>query len=76
MYDPERFGLPKDAKVLVSNDGGVVGRTARARKLVRQLDNVEQQVKIFPREEDYFESFEKVAANISQAATSLVACSH
>ena len=37
MYNPERFGLPMDAKVLVSNDGGVVGRTARARKLVRQL---------------------------------------
>jgi phosphoenolpyruvate carboxykinase (ATP) len=37
MYDPERFGLPKDAQILVSNDGAVVGRTARARKLVRQL---------------------------------------
>ena len=31
-------------------------------------------MKIFPREEDYFELFEKVAANISQAATTLVAC--
>ena len=41
MYNPERFGLPKDAKVLVSNDGGVVGRTARARKLVRQLGKAE-----------------------------------
>ena len=43
MYNPERFGLPKDAKVLVSNDGGVVGRTARARKLVRQLGKAEHE---------------------------------
>ena len=35
MYKPEQFNLPKDAKVLVSNDGGIVGRTARARRLVR-----------------------------------------
>lgn len=41
MYDPERFGLPKNAKILVSNDGAVVGRTARARRLVRQLDKAE-----------------------------------
>ncbi|NOX20052.1 MAG: phosphoenolpyruvate carboxykinase (ATP) [Nitrospirae bacterium] len=37
MYKPERFGLPKSAKVLVSQDGRVVGRTARARRLVRQM---------------------------------------
>jgi phosphoenolpyruvate carboxykinase (ATP) len=37
FYKPERFGLPKDAKVLVSNDGGIVGRTARVRRLVREL---------------------------------------
>jgi phosphoenolpyruvate carboxykinase (ATP) len=43
MYDPERFGLPKDAKILVSNDGGVVGRTARARNLVRQLGKAEHE---------------------------------
>ena len=42
MYEPEWFGLPKDAKVLVSNDGGVVGRTARARKLVRQLGKADR----------------------------------
>ena len=43
MYDPERFGFPKDAKILVSNDGAVVGRTARARRLVRQLDKAERE---------------------------------
>ncbi len=43
MYDPGRFGLPKGAKILVSNDGGVVGRTARARKLVRQLGKAENE---------------------------------
>jgi phosphoenolpyruvate carboxykinase (ATP) len=43
MYDPERFELPKDAKILVSNDGAVVGRTALARRLVRQLDKAERE---------------------------------
>ena len=38
MYNPGMFGLPKDAVVLVSNDGSVVGRTARARLLVRTFD--------------------------------------
>ncbi|MEW6001054.1 MAG: phosphoenolpyruvate carboxykinase (ATP) [Nitrospirota bacterium] len=37
MYKPEQFGLPEDARVLVSNDGGIVGRTARARRLVREM---------------------------------------
>lgn len=37
MYKPEQFGLPKNAKVLISNDGGIVGRTARARRLVREM---------------------------------------
>jgi phosphoenolpyruvate carboxykinase (ATP) len=37
LYKPQQFGLPKGAKVLVSNDGGIVGRTARARRLVREM---------------------------------------
>jgi len=37
FYKPNQYGLPKDAKVLISNDGGIVGRTARARRLVRQM---------------------------------------
>ncbi len=37
MYHPEQFGLPKNAKILISNDGGIVGRTARARRLVREM---------------------------------------
>ena len=37
MYRPEQFGLPEDAKILISNDGGIVGRTARARRLVREM---------------------------------------
>jgi len=37
FYKPSRYGLPHDAKVLISNDGGIVGRTARARKLVREM---------------------------------------
>ncbi|MCI4627207.1 MAG: phosphoenolpyruvate carboxykinase (ATP) [Candidatus Magnetoovum sp. WYHC-5] len=37
MYKPEAYGLPSDAKVLVSNDGRIVGRTAKARRLVREM---------------------------------------
>ncbi len=37
FYKPSQYGLPKDAKVLISNDGGIVGRTARARRLVREM---------------------------------------
>lgn len=37
MHKPEQFRLPKDAMVLISNDGGIVGRTARARRLVREM---------------------------------------
>ncbi|OGD20515.1 MAG: hypothetical protein A2W03_02160 [Candidatus Aminicenantes bacterium RBG_16_63_16] len=42
MYNPEKFGLPADAKVLISNDGGVVGRTARARLLTRNFGKAEK----------------------------------
>lgn len=37
MHNPEQFGLPKNSKILISNDGGIVGRTARARRLVREM---------------------------------------
>ena len=37
MYKPEIYGLPSDAKLLVSNDGRIVGRTAKARRLVREF---------------------------------------
>ncbi len=37
FHKPEQFGLAGDTKILVSNDGGIVGRTARARRLVRQM---------------------------------------
>jgi len=43
MYNPKAFGLPGDAVLLVSNDGSVVGRTARARILVRLLDRQENE---------------------------------
>jgi len=41
MYHPALFGLPENAVVLVSNDGSVVGRTARARLLVRNFNKTE-----------------------------------
>ena len=37
FYKPSQYGLPREAKVLISNDGGIVGRTARARRLVREM---------------------------------------
>ena len=42
MYKPEHFGLPPGAKILVSNDGAVFGRTARARRLVSLFDKIER----------------------------------
>lgn len=39
FYKPEQFSLPPDTKVLVSNDGCIVGRTARARRIVRHMGN-------------------------------------
>lgn len=34
VYEPEKIGLPKDAKVLLFNDGAIVGRYARARVIL------------------------------------------
>lgn len=42
MHNPGQFGIPEDAKVLVSNDGGIFGRTARARRLTRTFSKVEK----------------------------------
>ncbi|QBO36455.1 phosphoenolpyruvate carboxykinase (ATP) [Periweissella cryptocerci] len=36
IYQAEEQGLPADAKVIVFNDGGIVGRTAAARKIIGQ----------------------------------------
>lgn len=38
IYEPETQGLPKDANVLLFNDGTVVGRCAAARKIVGEPD--------------------------------------
>jgi phosphoenolpyruvate carboxykinase (ATP) len=37
MYKPAGFGLPKDAKVMVSNDGAFTGRTEHRSLLVRNF---------------------------------------
>lgn len=34
IEQPEKLGLPADAKVLLFNDGAVTGRTAAARRIV------------------------------------------
>ena len=45
LLKPELLGLPKSAKVLVSNDGKIVGRTAKARFLARSFDKAESDAK-------------------------------
>jgi len=37
MYNARKMGLPDDAKVLVVNDGEIVGRTAKARVLTTEM---------------------------------------
>lgn len=34
IVEPEKFGLPKDAKVLLYNDGTITGRQAKLRRLI------------------------------------------
>lgn len=34
VYEPEKLGLPEDARVLLINDGAVTGRTAAARRII------------------------------------------
>ena len=46
IINPEEQGLPKDAKILVFNDGEIVGRTATARR-IHGVDDLEN--------EDYFQ---------------------
>lgn len=41
MYRPEQFGLPDDARILVSNDGSVVGHTPGARLLTRDFSKAQ-----------------------------------
>ncbi|MDH6364161.1 phosphoenolpyruvate carboxykinase (ATP) [Enterococcus sp. PF1-24] len=36
VYQAENLGIPSDAKVLVNNDGKIVGRTAAARRIIGQ----------------------------------------
>ncbi len=42
MYRPEQFGIPAGSPCLLSIDGDVVGRTARARRLMRRLSEDER----------------------------------
>ncbi|OGG06674.1 MAG: hypothetical protein A3F83_06780 [Candidatus Glassbacteria bacterium RIFCSPLOWO2_12_FULL_58_11] len=42
MYKPEQFGIPAGSPVLLSIDGSVVGRTARARKIMRRINEAER----------------------------------
>ncbi|NLM97476.1 MAG: phosphoenolpyruvate carboxykinase, partial [Halanaerobiaceae bacterium] len=43
VYRPEEVGLPADARVLLFNDGNVVGRCAAARRIAGSADvNVEE----------------------------------
>ncbi len=42
IYNPKKYGLPDNAKVLVSNDGQIVGRTAKARRLAIYMTQKEK----------------------------------
>lgn len=43
VFEPEKLGLPKDAKVLVTNDGRTTGRYAKARRFIGDagIDEIE-----------------------------------
>ncbi len=53
MYKPEKIGLPRNARILVSQDGRIVGRTAKARRLVREMGNEKDRYKGLLREAMY-----------------------
>ena len=53
MYKPEKIGLPRNARILVSQDGRIVGRTAKARRLVREMGNEKDRYKGILREAVY-----------------------
>lgn len=50
---PEKLGIPSDAKVLVENGGGVVGRTAAARRIVGQSGSADKELLTIVREAVY-----------------------
>ena len=39
VVNAEKLGLPKDAKVLLNNDGGITGRQARLRRIINNDDD-------------------------------------
>ena len=45
VYNPEAYGLPEDARVLMFNDGIITGRQAQARRIINK-DNTEHFAKI------------------------------
>lgn len=51
-YEPEKLGLPSDAKVLLFNDGAVKGRCATARRILGEPGG----------SEDDYETFKKLFA--------------
>lgn len=42
MYKPEQFGIPAGSPCLLSIDGDVVGRTARARRVMRRVSEADR----------------------------------
>jgi len=53
MYKSEKIGLPRNARILVSQDGRIVWRTAKARRLVREMGNEKDRYKGILREAVY-----------------------
>ena len=57
VYEPEYHGLPSEAKILVFNDGGVVGRCAQARRIAFTPDVDEKKYSEILREAVYQSRF-------------------
>ena len=60
VYEPEKIGLPKDAKILLFNDGETVGRFAGARVILGEKGVVESDITAILREAVYKTRYKKM----------------
>ena len=60
VYEPEKIGLPKDAQILLFNDGETVGRFAGARIILGEPDIAEGEIAGLLREAVYNTRYKKM----------------
>lgn len=61
VYEPEKVGLPDDAKVLLYNDGEVTGRYAKARVVLnREKEERERELSAVAREAAFYAGHKKM----------------